>query len=92
MGEVVRVECIKHGEVEGFRNPKGQLVCSICTAAKQEEAKETYDDTVRREQARKVVEHLFDPERMAAHRREREARFKECLVDAMAERFKEKKP
>lgn len=84
----MKVECITHGDVEGYRDDAGKLVCSVCVALKQAQAKEADDDAQRRTRAKKLVQDMLDPERMAAFKREREVEFKTALEDAFVNQFK----
>ncbi len=89
----MKLECMKHGEVEGVRKPNGRLGCSVCLSEKPAEppkppkSPKAQPSSAARERARKMVDHLMDPEVQAKHREEREAEFKECLVDAMEDRI-----
>jgi len=89
----MRGECTKHGEVEIIRGEDGRLRCSQCLEANHSEftaAKEKRDEAARRDRAKRVVEHLFDPDRLEAERARRMDLFKDALVDALADREKHK--
>lgn len=83
----MKLECLKHGDVDSARDENGRLCCPLCVSerlAAAAERKADPEEKTRQENARKLVDYLMDPERMEAHRREREAEFRDCLVEAFA--------
>jgi len=92
----MRVECLKHGDVEGVRNEKGRLACSICEKEKKDQPRvvelknvvvedagqqrQRYSDP-KKARARAFVDEMFERSQRDQARRQNE--FMDMVADAV---------